>query len=301
MKLFMFPGCALKTTAKGFEISAVSSASFLDIKLIELPNWNCCGTVHSLSTDDVMHHVAPLRNLMKAQDVDKDLFLESNGKLVTFCSLCYNTLKRSGLLVKEDSEKRTKIANFIEKEESPQFEVVNFLEVLREMGYGKIEKVVKKPLNGLNVLPYYGCMLLRPQDICIDDPEDPQVLENVLSALGANIIDSPYKTKCCGSYHTVANKSLAIKLSYNILSNSQNNGANALTTSCPLCAFNLDSLQRDIKQTYPSFSEIPIFYYTQLMALSFDLEDKLLGFSSNYIDPKPLLTKLGLLDNNVKA
>ncbi len=294
LKFFIFPGCALKTTAQGFEASALSSASCLGLELIELPNWNCCGTVHSLSTDDVMHHIAPLRNLFKVQEVDHDLFLECNGKLVTFCSLCFNTLKRSGLLIGEDSDKRKIIANFIEKEETPQFEVVNFLEVLREIGYDMIKTAVKKPLKGLKVLPYYGCMLLRPKEIGIDDPEDPKVLEDLLIALGADIIDSPFKTKCCGSYHTVANKELAKKLSYKILKNSKNNGANALATSCPLCAFNLDSLQREIKQANPLFQEIPIFYYTQLMALSFNLNEKSLGFSSNYVDPKPLLSKLGL-------
>jgi len=294
MKLFMFPGCALKTTAKGFEASALSSASCLGLELIELPNWNCCGTVHSLSTDDAMHHIAPLRNLLKVQEVDHDLFLECNGKLVTFCSLCFNALKRSGILIGEDSDKRKIIANFIEKEEAPQFEVVNFLEVLREMGYGVIKSAVKKSLKGLTILPYYGCMLLRPKEIGIDDPEDPKVLENLITVLGADVIDTPFKTKCCGSYHTVANKELAVKLSYKILKNSKSNGANALATSCPLCAFNLDSLQREMKQAHPLFQEIPIFYYTQLMALSFNLNEKSLGFSSNYVDPKPLLSKLGL-------
>ena len=294
MKLFMFPGCALKTTAKGFESSALSSASCLGIELIELPNWNCCGTVHSLSTDDVMHHLAPLRNLLKAQEVDHDLFLESNGKLVTFCSLCFNTLKRSSVLIREDTEKRNIITSYLEKEENPQFEVVNFLEILKEIGYDTIKNTVKKPLKGLAILPYYGCMLLRPKEIGIDDPEDPHVLENLLTALGADIVDSPYKTKCCGSYHTVANKRLAMKLSYKILNNSENNGANAIATSCPLCAFNLDNLQKEISQEHPSFRKIPIFYYTQLMALSFDLKSESLGLSSNYVDPRPLLKKIGL-------
>jgi len=294
MKLFMFPGCALKTTAKGFEVSALSSASCLGIELIELPNWNCCGTVHPLSTDDVMHHLAPIRNLLRAQEVDYDLFLESEGKLVTFCSLCFNTLKRSGILIQQDTEKRTIITNFLEKKEKPQFEVINFLEILRDIGYDTIKSAVKKPLKGFKILPYYGCMLLRPKEIGIDDPENPQVMENLLTALGAEIVDSPYKTKCCGSYHTVANKKLAMKLSHKILNDSEKNGANALATSCPLCAYNLDNLQREITQAHPSFHEIPIFYYTQLMALSFDLNDKSLGFDSNYADPKPLLKKLGL-------
>ena len=165
---------------------------------------------------------------------------------------------------------------------------------MRDIGYDTIKKTVIKPLKGLAILPYYGCMLLRPKEIGIDDPEDPQVLENLLTSLGADIVDSPYKTKCCGSYHTVANKRLAMNLSYKILTNSENNGANAIVTSCPLCAFNLDNLQMEISQAHPSFREIPIFYYTQLMALSFDLKGESLGLSSNYIDPKPLLNELGL-------
>jgi len=303
MKLLLFPGCALKTTARGFETSALASASALGIELIELPRWNCCGTVHSLLTDDVVRHIAPIRNLLRVQELDRKPLLGKRGLLVTLCSMCFNTLKRSALLIKEDIEKLRKINSFMEREREPYqgfVKVVNFLEVLRDdVGYERISETVKKPLRGMRVAPYYGCMLLRPKGIGIDDPENPQILENVLRSLGADIVDSPFKTKCCGSYHTVERRWLAVRLSHKILSNFTSNGAEAVATACPLCAFNLDSRQREMKQLHPEFKEIPVFYYTQLMALSFGLDGRSVGLDSNEANPHPVLRKRGLWNRSL--
>ncbi len=292
MELAYYPGCTVKSTAKNFEISAIASAKVLDIEFIELPRWTCCGTVFSLASDDVMHQVAPIRNLLRVQEMKKD-------RVVTLCSMCYNTLKRSNLLVKKNKEVLDKINNYMyEEPEKYQagVEVVHFLEVLdQDVGFEKIKQFVKKPLKGLKVVPYYGCTLLRPRDVGIDDAESPTIMEKLLKALGAEVINDPMKTECCGAYHTVERKHIIKERTYKIISSAVARGGEALVLSCPLCDYNLDKFQMDVAREHPGFHPIPVFYFTQLMALAFGLDESALGLEYNYTDPKPLLLEKNLL------
>ncbi len=297
MKNAFFPGCSLKTPARGFEETAISCARVLDLELIEIPRWNCCGTVYSLTTDDLMHYLAPIRNLIRAQKMAASGAVDDQ-RLVTLCSMCYNTLKRSSLLVEENPDKLKVINNFMDEEESysAKVEVVHFLQLMREIGFRQLESKVKKPLRNLRVSPYYGCMLLRPRELAIDDPEDPKVLEDFLEALGAHVVDNPLKVRCCGSYLTANRKQTVADLAHDILTHAVSEGADALAVSCPLCAFNLDARQAEVKNLHPSFEFVPIFYFTQLMALAFGLDPEQFGFDTHTVDPRKLLKEKGLLD-----
>jgi len=297
MKLPYYPGCTLKTTAKNFEDSALAVAKALEIELVELPKWNCCGTVFSLTADDLIHHLAPIRNLIRVQKLNEDGALQDEHRLITLCSMCYNTLKRANLRVKENPEDLRKLNDlmYLEEDYRGEVEVVHFLSLLQEMGFERVEGKVEKPLKGLKVAPYYGCMLLRPKEVAIDDPEDPQIEADLLSALGAEVVDNPYKKVCCGSYQTVQDKWVVSNLAYDILTHAQRAGAEAITTSCPLCAFNLDNRQKEVRESHPDFQEIPVFYFTQLMAIAFGLGENYCGFDLNYVDPRPLLKGKNLL------
>lgn len=302
MKLAYYPGCTLKTNAKNFETSAIEVAKKLEIDLVELPRWNCCGTVFSLTDDDLIHHVAPIRNLLRIQEMKKKKLIDDDNRMITLCSMCYNTLKRANLRVKENNDDLDTINDFMYLEENynGDVEVIHFMEILRDLGFDNVEKKVINPLKGLKVAPYYGCMLLRPKEVGIDDPEEPVIEANLLSALGAEVIDNPYKKVCCGSYQTVQDKYAVANLTYDILTHAQEQGAEAISLSCPLCAFNLDSRQKEVKEKHPNFKEMPIFYFTQLMAVSFGLDERFCGFDLNYIDPRPLLLEKNLIrrDNN---
>lgn len=297
MKIPYYPGCTLKTTAANFEQSALASAKILGIDMVELPRWNCCGTVFSLVADDLIHHVAPIRNLIRVQEMNENGIVKDENRLITLCSMCFNTLKRANLLVKETPDDLKTINDFmyLEEDYNGDVEVVHFLEILKEMGFEEINKKVKNPLKGLKVAPYYGCMMLRPKEVGIDDPEDPTIQENLLKALGADVVDNSYKKVCCGSYQTVQDKYVVAELAYDILTHAQREGAEAIATSCPLCVFNLDNRQKEVKEKHPDFEEIPVFYFTQLMALAFGLEDEFHGFDLNYVDPRPLLKGKNLL------
>lgn len=284
-KLAYYPGCTVKTTALNFETSAIAVAKVLDVEMVELPRWNCCGAVASLVTDDLIHHIASIRNLIRVQEMGMK-------KVVTLCSMCFNTLKQANLLMKKDSEKLKTISLFMDDEQAyrGEVEVYHFLELFKDIPEDKI----KRPLTNLQIASYYGCYLLRPESVAIDDIEEPMIMQNILKTLGANAIDFPFKTECCGSYHTVFDRDLVVDRARSIIESARKRGAQAIALSCPLCSFNLDQRQKDIAKKYPGFIFMPVFYITQLMALALGLKEEVCRFDLHYIDPRPLLKKLGV-------
>jgi heterodisulfide reductase subunit B len=285
LRLPYYPGCTLKTAASIFETSALASAEVLGMELVEIPRWNCCGTVFSLTDDDLIHHVAPIRNLIRVQEMNRDGILEDENRLVTLCSMCFNTLKRACLLAREKPDSLKVLNDFMSLEEDYRgdVEVVHLLELLRDLGQDAIAEKVKRPLAGLKVAPYYGCTLLKPKEVGIDDPEGPTIQRDIFASLGAEVIDHPYMRLCCGSYQTMCERDAVVRLSHDILDHARKGGAEVVATSCPLCAFNLDSKQRQIKEAYPDFEEIPVVYFTQLLARAFGLGPELYESDRNLV------------------
>jgi heterodisulfide reductase subunit B len=160
MELCYYPGCTLKTKAANFEESAIASMAVLGVDLVELERWNCCGTVYSLAEDDLVHHIAPVRTLIRVKG-------RGENRVVTLCSFCYNTLKRANLLVKNSEEKRNTLNSFMTEEidYDGSVETVHLLSVLRDdIGREAIAGKVTNPLSGLKLAAYYGCTLLRPEE-----------------------------------------------------------------------------------------------------------------------------------------
>lgn len=272
MEIAYFPGCTLKTTAKALEDSALAIAKELEIDIKEMPSWTCCGTCYSLAKDDLMKQVAPVRNLARVANL-------GHSVLTTLCSICYNTLAQANLFVKADSVSLEKLNTFMEEEPdyTGNVEVKHFLTILKEFGVENISKAVKKPLLGLKVACYYGCLLLRPHGVEIDDPEHPSILETIMQSIGAEPVYFPYQVECCGSYHIAIKPEIITKRAYLILENAKENGADIIVTSCPLCFFNLKDRQKDIKVVYPDFKEIPVFYFTEVIAEAFGIIKVLKG------------------------
>lgn len=292
MKISYYPGCTLKNSAKNFEDSTLCSLKQLDVEVEELPRWNCCGTVFSLATDDLIHHVAPIRNLIRVKESNTD-------RVMTLCAMCYNTLKRANERVKGDEESLDKINEFMYREDvkyEGDVKVLHLLELLRdEIEFENVAKKVVKPLKDLKVANYYGCMLVRPKEIGFDDVENPTILENLTSVLGATPIDFPYKTECCAAYQTVDKPEIVAERTYHILTSAQSQGAEIVTVSCPLCAFNLDNRQKETIQQYPEFKNIPILYFTQIMAIALGCPEETLRLDLHFIEPKPILKQKGLI------
>ncbi|MHA2406933.1 MAG: CoB--CoM heterodisulfide reductase iron-sulfur subunit B family protein [Candidatus Ranarchaeia archaeon] len=294
-KIPYFPGCSLRTSATHFEQTAIASAATLGLDLVELTDWTCCGTVQALATDAKMQHIGTVRSLKRVEEMNNNGLLKKENRLITFCSMCYHTLKTVNQTVLADKDKLDTINEFMDQEQHKYqgtANVVHYFEVLKELGFSKIKSKVKNPLTGLKLAPYYGCLLLRPQGIGIDDMDNPQVMEQLLKTLGAEVVDYAAKSKCCGSYHTTGNPEFTVALAQEILTRAKGAGANALVLSCPLCGFNLDSMQQKILEIQSDWETIPIFYFPQLMTLSFGLNPDLCQFETHAIDPNPLLSSL---------
>jgi heterodisulfide reductase subunit B len=292
MKLSYFPGCTLKNFGKNFEDSALCALKALDVDVLELDRWNCCGTVFSLTTDDLIHHVAPVRNFIRTREQD-------SHKLMTMCAMCFNTLKRSNQRVKENPEDLDTINDLMYREEikyEGDVEVLHLLEILKnDISFQTIAQKVTKPLKDLKVANYYGCYLVRPADIGFDDAENPVILEELTTALGATPVDFPFKVECCGAYQTVDKPEVVADRTEQILSSARNLGAELVAVSCPLCAFNLDQRQKETVAKYPEFKNLPVVYFTQLLAIALGCPEESLRFDLHYIDPKPILRDKGLI------
>lgn len=263
-----FPGCSLKDTAKDFEASAQAVMTALGLPLVELPRWNCCGTVFSLTTDDLMHHVASVRNLIRTQE-------KGESELVAVCAMCFNTLKRVSLLVGKDPEALKKINAFLDEEVDYEGKVAvkHLLEVLRDrIGWETLAERVIHPLEDLKVVSYYGCTLVRPGEIAPDDPERPTLMQDLIEAVGATPVSFPFEGECCGSYQIVDRRDLVIERGFRILSAANRARADLIITACPLCQHNLDQAQQDLDTTGLLNGSIPILYFTQLLAVALGVE-----------------------------
>ena len=289
MEYLYFPGCTLYTKAKNLDVAARECARVVGFELHELPNWTCCGAAFPLATDNIMALLPPSRILANA--------MKEGENLTTLCSVCFNVLRRTLHLLESDPEKRDKIFDFIEMEYRDGLRFRHYLEILRdEIGFGKVKENAKRDLKGLRVAPFYGCMLLRPfEEMRFDDKENPTILESFLESIGCEPVDFPYKIECCGSFQSVGAPEVAIECGYAILKSALKNGAEAMVSTCPLCQFNLDTKQREIREKYPDFPGLPVLYFSQLMGLSFDLSMEILDFQRNDVDPIPLLGGKGLL------
>jgi heterodisulfide reductase subunit B len=291
MELSYYPGCTLKTKARNFEDSAIASMAALGVDLKEIPRWNCCGAVYCLADDDLIHQLAPVRDLIRMKELGQ-------SKVAVLCSLCFNTLKRANLLMRNDAEKRKTLNSFMDEEldYNGEIEVVHLLEFLRDdIGWEAISDRVKVPLEGLKLAPYYGCTLLRPPEVAIDSVEGPNILHQFLQNLGAEPLDFPFAAKCCGGFQMVGNREVALESAWNILNSAVRWQAEALVLCCPLCDFNLADKQEELKRRYHGFKGIPTLYFTQLLALAFELDSEVCRFELNYQDPRPLLKSKGLL------
>ena len=291
MKLLYYPGCTLKTSAKNLEKSAFAIMNALGHEMVEMDDWNCCGVVSSLSDDDLMRHLAPLRNLIHVEN-------QGENKVITLCDMCCNTLKQTNLRVKEKKDDLDTLNAFMDRENDYKgtVEVKHFLEFLRDdIGFTTIKKMVKNPLKDMKIMPYYGCMMLRPREVAIDDAEEPHILNDLLAALGAEAVDNPFKIECCGSYHTIEEKELVSKRAHRITNFAIDRGADAIVLSCPLCRFNLDYRGKEAEKIFKNYKQIPIYYYTQLIAVALGLDPNLYGFDQHVVDPTLLLKKKGVL------
>lgn len=264
MALAYFPGCTLSTKAAGYDRSGRAVAQALGLSLEDLPEWQCCGATFPLMVDNSMALIAPTRLLAQAQ--------RAGGHVTTLCAVCFHVLRRTQAFLARSPETLERINWFTEEAYDGRSRVSHLLELLRDdLGWPAVRARVVRPLAGLKVAPYYGCLLLRPQaEIGLDDADRPRILHDCLAALGCETVHFPYQAECCGSYLAASQPEVPARLAAEILESARRCGAQALVTACPLCQFNLDYPQR-AGGLAEAGQGLPVLYFTQLMAMAFGL------------------------------
>jgi len=266
MKLLYYPGCTVKRNAPEYERSSISILKKLGIEVYELERWYCCGVMFSLASDDLMKHLGAVRTLIKAQELSSKV---GSSDLLTLCPMCFNVLRRVNNLLKTEPDKLETISMFMDEEERYRLgiKVYHVVEILSKH-LDKVKNLVTRDLKNLNVAPYYGCTALRPKDIAIDNPEDPRIMDNLISATGATVIEYPFKSECCGSFQSLVNRDTVIDRCTILIDEAVARGAQLIVTICPLCHYNLKLTLREMKKA----PRIGIIYFTELLAYSMGLE-----------------------------
>ena len=279
-----YPGCSLHSTAIEFDASARAVCSALGLTLIEPEGWACCGSSAAHRADPEAALRLPLENLA--------LIEQSGFKEVTMpCAACFNRHKVAQYEVRHNGHNKA-IADETSYRDTVQ--VSTLIEaILRHVGYQEVAAGVKRPLTGLGVVCYYGCLLTRPPQVTeAQHPENPTDMDTLMKAIGLKVLDWSYKTSCCGAAHSLTRPDIVLKLSGDLIRHAREAGADVIAVACPLCHINLDARQFQMGLEEP----LPVLYFTQLLAVALGLPEKAAALHKNLVDPRPLLRKKGLLE-----
>ena len=254
-----YPGCTLRNKAKELDVYARECAEKLGFQLEELEDWQCCGGVYPLGSDEIATKLSSVRALNDAKEKGQDL--------VAVCSACYHVLKRvnDDMANVADIQKRANNYMGLDTPYQGETKVLHYLEVLKDVvGFDELKKQVVKPLTGRKIGAYYGCLLLRPSEVmAFDDPENPSILEEFIRALGAEPVIYPYRNECCGGYISLKEKELSAQMCDRIVESAAGFEAECLVTACPLCKYNLNKN-----------GKLPVVYFTELLAEALGIKEE---------------------------
>ena len=282
-----FPGCSSSDgAAKAYSWSARAVSKVLDMELIELEDWNCCGSTPSISIDELGAFCMSARNLALAEKRGFDL--------VTPCSACYVIFNRTNSYLKQYPQLKAKVDEALaagDLEYHGTVKVRHLLDVLvNDIGYDEINSKVKRNLGGLKVAPYYGCQVVRPR-FRFDHPEFPQSLDKLIASLGGEPVPFPLKSRCCGGSLIIPEEALALDLIKKRHDSAVSNGAECIITVCTLFQLNLDVYQSRVNKKFKTSFNLPILFVTQLMGIAFGLGDENLGLKANIVPVERVLAK----------
>jgi heterodisulfide reductase subunit B len=284
-----YPGCSLDATAKDFYRSTLAVAERLQLELPELEDWVCCGSTAAHSTDPLLADALPAQNLCAAR----------GRTVVVACAACFSRLKMANHHIAGDAAVRAEVAHVLGEDYDGLTPVRHLLEILGEdMERKQVAAAIRRPLTGLRVASYYGCLLSRPPEVTqFDDAENPTLMDRLLESAGATPVDWPHKTECCGASFSITDSSIVLELTDKILWMAQAAGVDCIATACPLCQLNLDMRQKDVEAKYVRRYSLPVFYFTQLLGLAMDCPADELLLDRLVVDPQELLRAKGLLGN----
>nr|WP_207754975.1 CoB--CoM heterodisulfide reductase iron-sulfur subunit B family protein [Desulforadius tongensis] len=287
VKYSYYPGCSLCSTASEYNLSSEAICARLGIELQEIPDWNCCGATSAHSASAYLSVALPLRNLILAESMGLDM--------VVPCAACYHWQRVAHREVVEGTpvgrKANEELTEVMGRGYKGTLQIKHIMEViLQQQVLDLLPEKVVTPLAGLKLAAYYGCLMLRPAEVvAFDDPEQPQSIDNLAKALGAETVRWSAKVDCCGGSFTLAESGVVGKLTADIVSAARRGGAAAIVTACPLCQANLDTRQKENEV------QMPVFYITELVGVALGMPEARRWFRKHIVDPVPLLEELGLL------
>jgi heterodisulfide reductase subunit B len=249
-----------------------------------MADWSCCGTVHATNVDRSLSLALAARNLTIAETMGLEV--------IAPCSGCYKNLRSADERLKQDTDLRKEISAGLPRSFQGSSAVKHPLYViLEEVGLEAFEDV-PRPLRGLAVAPYYGCVLTRPPGVQpVDDPEDPQGLDRLLGALGAQVVPYPSKTKCCGGAVLLSHTDISMDLTGKLLKQAKDAGAQCLAVACPMCQMALDAYQSQAERRLGEQIDLPVLYFTQLVGVALGIDEGRLGLNRLVVSPSRALAR----------
>jgi heterodisulfide reductase subunit B len=290
-----YPGCSMESSAKAYSESLCAIKDDLGLNLKEIHDWNCCGATEYVGISLTPAYALITRNLALAAE-------QANGTrtVVAPCSACYLNLAKADHYMQERPILGTRVNQALAAgglHYTPgTFEIRHLLDVIiNDVGLDLVKEKVVKPLKGLRIAPYLGCMVPRPDyEGRWSDHEYPNELDRLLKALGAEVIDYPLKTHCCGGHMTQISPDTAFELIRRLISSAEQYKADLMVTLCPMCQMNLDAYQNETNRHFHTNYHMPIVFFTQVIGLAFGKDPKSLGFGSELVDARPALARIGV-------
>jgi len=282
LKVSYYPGCSLHATAKEYDQSVKAVSAALGIELKEVEDWSCCGATAAHSTNYKLSVALPARDLISAEKDAMDVMVP--------CAACFNRFKSAQHQLKEDPELKKEIEKVVGKPYNGSVAVRNPIDIYaNDIGLDTLKSKVKKPLKGLKPVAYYGCLLLRPPEVCqFDDFENPVLLDKMMTAIGAEPKQWSYKTDCCGGSLSISRTAIVKKMADKFMTMAREADANCIVVACPLCMANLE-------MRASANVRIPVFYFTELIGIAMGLQGPRDWLKMHNIDAAPLMSGLGLL------
>ncbi|MFZ5639169.1 MAG: CoB--CoM heterodisulfide reductase iron-sulfur subunit B family protein [Bacillota bacterium] len=288
VKVAYYPGCSLSGSSRELDASCKAIGGPLGIDWVEVPDWNCCGASSAHSTGHFLSFALPARNLLQAETTGCNEFTAP-------CPACYVRTYLAQKDLNENPEMKQHLENALGRSVgNSNIKVKNLIEVFMDKFS---ESHVKKPLKGLKVVNYYGCALVKPPKTFgfFDNPENPRSLDKIVTTLGAEPVQWPYKTECCSASLCFSNIDATLKATRDILQVARDSGAQMIVVACTLCQVNLDMRQSQVNRKYGTDFKIPVVYFTQMMGLGMGIPPQNLGFDKLFVDPQPVLKSLNLM------
>ena len=276
MRVGFYPGCSLNGTSRDYNESVKVLAKAMELDLVELKDWNCCGATAAHSMSKELSLALPTRVLALAEQ-------QGLEEIVVPCASCYNRLSVTQYELKNDEQLRTTVLEAVGMPYTGNVKILNVLQMIQKYMLDALPGKIVHPFAH-SVACYYGCLLVRPQKVLnFDRLEDPQSMDRVMALIGATPIDWAYKTECCGAGLSVSRTDLVGRLSGNILKDADDRGAEAVIVACPMCHSNLDMRRNAINHYLEKTVQIPVLYITQAIGLAIGLSPKELGIQRHFV------------------